>query len=120
MKFCETCGELKPYVHTEKRLSKASGFVGATCWDCHIVAQRTKMQGRLNIKGPASSITYGALVLKAQSVVDKLATMEASPANEFKVAHAKYLLQKAQHKADRFGPEAFDFVAPKKTRSEHD
>lgn len=34
------CGCQKPYDPTAKRDSKASGFYGANCWDCHLKKQQ--------------------------------------------------------------------------------
>jgi len=49
LKLCNMCGKEKPYDRTAKKDSKASGFKGAVCWGCHIVAQqetRSTPEGR--------------------------------------------------------------------------
>lgn len=45
-KTCSKCGLEKPYFPEEKKDSKASGFMGAVCWDCYRVAHKALIQLR--------------------------------------------------------------------------
>ncbi len=109
MKQCKECGEFKPYNQHAKRQSKEQGFVGKVCWDCFVVAQRLNMQARTTRKDPQSR-TYGALVLKVQSALDKLSTMPSSPSLEHQRQALEYDLEKAKFKATKFGPNAYDYT----------
>lgn len=107
MKFCKDCEQFKPHDPTQKHQSKASGFMGKVCWDCFVLAQRAKMQSR---RDPVQSRSYGALILKAQSTLDKLKDVEATPEVMYQRNMAQCDLIRAQHKANRFGPDAYDFT----------
>lgn len=64
-KLCKVCGCEKPYFPEEKKDSKASGFFGKKCWDCHLDADRVRMQGIRSTedgwqKSNAATIKYQA------------------------------------------------------------
>ena len=43
-KYCCQCKRLRPFDPHAKLQSKASGFAGLICWDCHITKQRQHQQ----------------------------------------------------------------------------
>ena len=45
MKHCKVCNQEKQYNPAKPRGTKSSGFQGAVCWDCFVVAQRARAQG---------------------------------------------------------------------------
>lgn len=108
MKFCKECKEFKPHDLTKEPRSKASGFMGWVCWVCYTTAQRTKMRER-GVLAPADR-TYEAMVRKAQSALDKLATMPDMPNVIHQRKALEYELERAKLKVTRFGPNAYDFT----------
>lgn len=47
MRHCKHCGKDKPYdVEAKPRNSKAMGFYGTKCWDCHITHMREYQASR--------------------------------------------------------------------------
>lgn len=45
-KLCKVCHLFKLYNPSEKLQSKACGFVGKVCWDCHVANQTLRLQGK--------------------------------------------------------------------------
>lgn len=113
MRLCKACGQYKPFDPTQKLQSKACGFMGKLCWSCYAATQRTKMQKRMS---PADR-SYGALVRKAQSALDKLADIPDTPETVHTRKVLEYDLQRAQNKADRFGADAYDFTPAEVNRA---
>ena len=66
MRVCKVCGLPKPYDPGAKQKSKASGFYGAKCWDCHLDAQR---EYRATPEGREATRAAG-LKSKRRKVVD--------------------------------------------------
>lgn len=95
MKICKACMQEKPFDTTQATYSKASGFHGATCWDCYKAAQRARM---------AASPEHQ--VLKAQLHAIKLQLREARRAESdrrFRIKNAEYLAHLEQVLQLRYG-----------------
>lgn len=78
MKTCKVCTQEKPFDLNAKRQSKAAGFVGKVCWDCHVAAQKLKMQSLSGAKQPARW-AHEASAFKAQRIkhrTDELYALE--------------------------------------------
>lgn len=61
-KLCKTCGILKPYDRTQRPSSKASGFIGKTCWACylHSDAQRAAISNAIRRATPEGRAKHNA------------------------------------------------------------
>lgn len=108
MRLCKECNQLKPYEPTQRRQSKASGFMGNICWNCFVETQRAVMRERTT-RNPTDR-TYGALVLKAQNALDRLKNLEPSPKVAHQLKSLEYDLERAKLKVAKFGPNAYDFT----------
>jgi 5-methylcytosine-specific restriction endonuclease McrA len=46
MRYCKICNQEKFYELTAKSCSKASGFLGAVCWDCYLLSDAKRNAAR--------------------------------------------------------------------------
>lgn len=77
-KLCKVCHLFKLYNPSEKLQSKACGFVGKVCWDCHVANQTRRLQGKppLRYPVPAALAQYDALQDELKAL-DKILCTEA-------------------------------------------
>jgi len=61
MRYCKYCNQNKPFDHSQQRLSKASGFMGARCWDCYVTYQREKLSTPVIDPITGETVRYGTL-----------------------------------------------------------
>jgi len=67
VKVCKVCGLTKPFDPTQKRSSKASGFMGRRCWSCYIDYQRAYMQ---DYNGYSRRDSYYGSASECESIAD--------------------------------------------------
>lgn len=133
LRTCVYCGQEKPYDPNAKRESREAGFVGYTCIPCHRL-KITLARNGLDITDPTAraqyaqlkaqkakrpkptfikvSDTHGELVRKAQAALDAFDSAHPDVPDGLEQARAilGVVLQKAQDKADRFGPDVYDYI----------
>lgn len=83
MKVCKVCMQECPFDIAQPVYSKASGFHGASCWDCYKAAQRART---------AASPEHQALNAQLRAI--KLELREARRAESdrrFRIKNAEYL-----------------------------
>ena len=99
MKLCKICAQPKPFEPTAKYCSKLSGFMGNTCWECYVQAQRLRSQGfdPKNIELDAELQARKAQI-KTQGLEMLRAETYASIEAKFRDKEAKYAAWETKQK----------------------
>ena len=111
MKYCSDCNQEKPYDPSAPPRTKASGFYGWHCWDCHKQNALGRLHKRTDIQDPE----YEALRAELEALTAELRLLKAQirAMQEAHVQATKDTRKKAQNEARSTRPKAL----PKKALS---
>lgn len=104
MRYCEDCSQDKPYDPNAPARTKANGFYGWHCWDCHKQEALGRLHKRTGVQSPeyialkAQLEALNAEVLQVKSAMFKLHAGTAQAIKEAR-QQAQKVARKARPKA---------------------
>lgn len=104
LKYCADCNQEKPHEPSAPPRTKANGFYGWYCWDCH----KQNALGRLQKRTGAQSSEYEALHAKLEVLKTETAQVKAALRSfqEITAQEARRARHQAQNEARNARPKA--------------
>lgn len=99
--LCPTCNEDKPQDPTKPARTKANGFYGKYCWDCHKKDALDRLHGRNAIQSPvleALDAEYASLQAQLRTLQAKIQETRRAENQVLRAAGQKPIVRRATSK----------------------